>query len=97
MANPENLGPPFDGTKPGPGRPKGSVSLVVSLKNYLEKNPKDIDLIVRKVIKDAQEGDVQARKLIFDRIDGPVQQAIDHTSGGQPIKALIGINIDEDI
>lgn len=92
MANPQNLAPPFDGTKRGPGRPKGTVSLRSRLKGHLERHPEDADVIVLKVIKDAQEGDVQARKLVFEQVDGAVKQKL-AISGDT--EAMFGVLADE--
>ena len=58
------------------GRPPGSISLVSALKKHLKENPDEVKQIVLATIRDAKEGDAQARKLVWDRIDGPVAQQI---------------------
>jgi hypothetical protein len=66
----------------GPGRPKGSVSLVGALRQELTANPGKVKEIVAATIQAAIEGDTSARKLVFDRIDGLVEQGINLNVSG---------------
>lgn len=69
--------PKFEkGWKGGPGRPPGSISLTTLLKKALKERPEDAQAVVAKIIQDAIEGDVAARKLILERVDGAVPQRI---------------------
>jgi hypothetical protein len=52
------------------GKRKGSVSLASALARSLTS--KDADAICRKLISLAKQGDVPALKLLFDRLDGPL-------------------------
>jgi hypothetical protein len=83
------------------GRPKGSKNLSTVLKEMLEEELEVIidgvkvkkafkDLIVRKLIKKANDGDLRAIQEIFDRVEGKAKQEIQHD-----INTGIGIfNID---
>lgn len=64
----------------GPGRPAGSVSLVSALKRELRENPEKLQAIVDATIQAAIEGDTSARKLVFDRIDGPMTEKVEVTN-----------------
>jgi len=92
----ENRNP--DGTfKPGicpnpGGRPKGSVSLKTKLRALLTESAgggKDYaDALVQKTLKDALSGDAQARKLVWEYIEGKPTQQLEH-SGGLTIVDLV--------
>lgn len=100
MANEENIrGHQFPpGTSGNPaGRPKGSRNLATILRGMLEeevdvkvegqapvKKPFN-EVILRRLLKKAADGDTKAIKEIFDRVDGKAQQFIDLSSGGEPI------------
>jgi hypothetical protein len=62
---------------PGPGRPKGSVSLVAKLKAKLEEDPSRADALMESLMLMAEGGDVQAMKVLLDRVDGPVATRIE--------------------
>ena len=64
----------------GPGRPKGSVSLVGALRKELIEHPEKVQEIVDATIQAAISGDTQARKLVFDRIDGPMMEKVEVTN-----------------
>jgi len=51
--------------------------------------------VVEKALEQAKRGDSQARKWLSDYLIGPPQQRIDHTTGGEKIKAYIGFTPDE--
>jgi hypothetical protein len=62
---------------PGPGRPKGSVSITKHLREALEaQDEKQAKQLAQAIILQAAKGNGQAMKAILDRIDGPVVQRI---------------------
>ena len=89
---------PFKPGKSGnpKGRPKGARSLSTILREMLEE-PIDIvvdgkkerrefrEVIIRKLLKKANDGDMRAIQEIFDRVEGKAQQNIDHTTQGEKI------------
>lgn len=92
MANPENIqGHEFKPGQSGnpAGRPKGSKSLSTVLKEMLEEEiTVSIDgqpagkkpfkeVIVRRLLKAANDGDIKAIGTIFDRVDGKAPQHIE--------------------
>lgn len=91
--NPENLkGHEF---KPGEsgnptGRPIGARSLSTILREMLDEEIEIIDgatktkkkfsdIIVRKLLKKANDGDIRAIQEIFDRMEGKAKQELQHT------------------
>lgn len=58
------------------GKAKGAWSLTRAVKAHVEAHPEDAQAIVAKVIEDAKNGDVAARKMLWDRIDGAVPQRV---------------------
>lgn len=90
MPNPENLKEPWKPGDPSPnpaGRPKGSRNLSTILREMLEeeievnidgvKERKKLqDLIIRKLIKKANDGNLRAIEQIFDRVEGKPNQKI---------------------
>ena len=89
------------------GRPKGARSLSTILREMLEE-PIDIvvdgkkerrefrEVIIRKLLKKANDGDMRAIQEIFDRVEGKAQQKIDHTSGGEAIPPVIKVMYEGD-
>jgi hypothetical protein len=71
------------------GRPKGSLSLTDILRRQLQETLQDgsklekAEALVAKLIAVASGGDMQAMKLILDRLEGSPRQAID-LSGSAP-------------
>jgi len=68
----------------GPGRPKGSISLIAILKEKLalidpETNKTGGQLLMEKVLKDAYTKDGQSRKLVMQYAEGMPQQQIETT------------------
>lgn len=70
------------------GRPKGARSLSTILKEMLEeeievnidgvKSKKQFqEVIIRKLIKKANDGDIKAIQEIFDRVEGKSKQVVD--------------------
>ncbi|NLB61838.1 MAG: hypothetical protein GX802_05405 [Clostridiales bacterium] len=43
------------------------------------------EVIIRKLLKKANDGDMRAIQEIFDRVEGKAQQKIDHTTQGEKI------------
>ena len=89
------------------GRPKGARSLSTILREMLEE-PIEIvvdgkkerrefrEVIIRKLLKKANDGDIRAIQEIFDRVEGRAQQKIDHTSGGEAIPPVIKVMYEGD-
>ncbi len=71
------------GNPGGPGRPKGSLSLVSMLKERLEKIPEGkkktyAELFIDKVLKKSiDDEDVQAMRDVLNRVDGLPKQPLD--------------------
>ncbi len=75
-----------DGTfKPGvsgnpDGRPKGSVSLKTVLQERIAEPTEDgtiyADALIDSTLRAALEGDAQARKLVFEHLEGKPHQSI---------------------
>lgn len=64
------------GTPPGPGRPKGSVSIKDKVRQYLESHPEEVEAIVEHFVKNNRE-------LMWQMLEGRPQQ--DVTSDGKAI------------
>lgn len=68
------------------GRPKGSRNLSTILREFLDEEielsdgekKKYKEVIIRKLIKKANDGDLRAITEIFDRVDGKPKQEIHH-------------------
>lgn len=91
MANPNAKPPPEHQFKPGQsgnpkGRPVGARGLSTILREMLEeeidvnidgtKQRKQFgDVIIRKLLKKANDGDIRAITEIFDRVEGKAKQA----------------------
>lgn len=96
MPNPENIEPyKWKEGDPSPnpsGRPKGSRNLSSILREMLEeeievnidgvKSKKQFqEVIIRKLLKKANDGDIRAIMEIFDRVDGKAKQTIEQSGG----------------
>lgn len=72
------------------GKPKGARHMSTLLEKAIKRldkeqhTPHDI-LIIRTLVQRAKRGDMDAIKLIFDRVDGKVTQDIDLTTGGESL------------
>lgn len=79
------------GNPGGPGRPKGSYSLVEAIRRKLEEIPEGKDktygeyFIEQVMKKTVVEGDVAMMRDILNRVDGMPKQSTDITSNGQSI------------
>ena len=58
-----------EGTAPGPGRPKGSISIKDRVRKYLEDHPEDVEEIVKHFVK-------SNRELMWQMLEGRPQQDI---------------------
>lgn len=61
---------------PGPGRPKGSVSITNELKKVLAEDG-NAEKVARALVIHAVKGNAAAIKAVLDRVDGPVKLEID--------------------
>ena len=61
------------------GRPKGSISIKDKVRQHLEKNPKDVEEIVKHFVKNNRE-------LMWQMLEG--RPAQDLTSGEKPLQTL---------
>jgi hypothetical protein len=87
---------PFEPGKSGnpKGRPKGARSLSTILKEMLEEPIEVIhadgtkerrefrEVIIRKLLQKANNGDMRAIQEIFDRIEGKANQTLKHEGEG---------------
>lgn len=93
MPNPENLVGQGFHTDPDrinkDGRPRGSKNLSTILREMLEEEVEVVidgkkekkkfqDVIIRKLVKKANDGDMRAIQEIFDRTEGKAKQEIKH-------------------
>ena len=61
----------------GRGRPKGALSLTNLLRKELTNNKKEKAIeLMKKIIANAGDGNATHSKLIFDRIDGVLDQTV---------------------
>ena len=89
MPNPENLEGQGFHTDPNrinkEGRPKGAKNLSTILKAMLEEDVEVVidgkkerrqfqEVIIRKLLKKANDGDIRAIEQIFDRTEGKAKQ-----------------------
>lgn len=83
------------GNPGGPGRPKGSYSLVEAIRRKLEEIPEGKDktygeyFIEQVMKKTVIEGDVSMMRDILNRVDGMPQQKVDMTTQGDKIGGVI--------
>jgi hypothetical protein len=76
------------GTPPGPGRPKGYVSIKDKVRQYLEDNPSEVESIVKHFV-------TRNRELMWQMLEGRPQQ--DLTSAGEALPSPIyaGLSVQE--
>lgn len=80
------------GNSGGPGRPKGSVSVVAKIKAKFEENPEYFDEWVSKLMEDPKE-----RRAIMEQIDGRPRQSVELSgTDGAPIETIVGMRIIKD-
>lgn len=66
-----------------------------AVKKLLTEHPEKLHELAESLVERMKEGNGQAIKQLLDRLDGPVRSELDLTSGGQPIKRIVGVPIDE--
>lgn len=84
------------------GRPKGKVSLVSILREYLNEIPEGQDKsrarqFIEKELERAMKGDNLARKHVLNYVEGLPKGSVDLTSGGKPIPILGGLTQDNNV
>lgn len=84
------------------GRPKGALNTKTILNKFLSLVKEDVKNPITKerenmtvaeimnlsIIAKAIKGDIKAYREILDRLEGKVQQKIDHTTGGEKISGV---------
>lgn len=70
------------GTPPGPGRPKGSVSIKDKVRQYLESHPEEVEAIVAHFVKNNRE-------LMWQMLEGRPSQQTDVTTAGEAIQPVL--------
>lgn len=68
------------GTPPGPGRPKGSISIMARIKQKFEEDPELFEAYISEVLADPK-----LRAEIIRQIDGSPKQNVDVTSDGKAL------------
>lgn len=76
------------GSKPGPGRPKGSKNRITLLKQEMEEGFRDgsqakVASILNKVLDMAMDGNVQAMKWVWDAHISKASHSEDKTAGAK--------------
>jgi len=80
----------------GPGRPKGSVSVTHFIKELLKANDyEQAKKLAQATIINAAKGNGVALRQILDRIDGPVKEQVDVTSGGEKLIVTVHLPVNE--
>ena len=90
--------------KPGKsGNPNGRPKKDDSMRAILERALEDIEpkskkqykeLVSKRLVVEAINGNVVAAKQIFDRMDGMPPQALDHTTSGEKIEVVFSSSLD---
>lgn len=75
------------------GRPKGTKLLGPVLRRVLEEagaktGQPNYELVARKLVTLAIAGELDAIKVVLDRVDGRVTEHLDHTSDGEPFRTF---------
>ncbi len=88
-SNGENRNPDgtfAEGNPGGPGRPKGSVSIVAKIKAKFEEDPKYFEEWINKLLEDPSN-----RKAVMEQIDGKPKQSVElGGKDGAPIETIVG-------
>ena len=66
-----------------------------AVKKLLAEHPEKLQELAESLVERMKEGNGQAIKQLLDRLDGPVKTELDLTSGNQPIKALVGVDVEK--
>jgi len=72
----DNKGLLVKGTPPGPGRPKGSISIKDKIRKRLQENPDQFDSLVDYYMENEQP---VMRKLLWEMLDGKPKESVDAT------------------
>lgn len=83
------------GPRPGAGRKPEAWKKLANQAASQEIDAEALREIFRTMLSYAKAGQVRAAEFIFDRTVGKVPQPVDVTTGGQPMKALVGVDPDE--
>lgn len=59
------------------GRPKGSVSPRVAIRNHIRANPSELHAIIQAQFDKARDGDTAAYKALTEWIESPMPKQID--------------------
>lgn len=89
-------GKPFDGSKPGPGRPKGSVNKAKLEFNRLLKDIADSEAYQVSLRERALKGDPNLDRAIFDRVLGPVKNITEINAPRPLVVDLLARDTDTD-
>lgn len=60
----------MEGTAPGPGRPKGSISIKDKVRQYLDSHPEEVEEIVEHFVK-------KNRELMWQMLEGRPPQKLE--------------------
>ena len=75
------------------GRPKGSVSIMTHVRRLLANlgpdEKEEAENLAVSLIKLASQGNAVLMKELLARLDGPVRQEVDITSGGEALAVYI--------
>lgn len=84
-------------SQPGPGRPKGSIDFMATVRKLAKDEGQDLPRLVwemsKAMIANAMDGDQQSAKLMLDRLCGTEKEAatlavqVNNLSAGPPVPA----------
>lgn len=81
------------------GRPKSEQAITPALRRLLaakREGKTRAEHVANVLLSLAENGDVNAIKVVLERVDGKVMDHLDLTSGGQPlVKAYVGVDVDK--
>jgi len=91
-------------TDAGPGRPKGQRNFATIYREAIEKIAKSKDItadefeiqLVEQAIRKGFNGDTRFYTDTLDRIHGKAQQAVDLTTGGEPLRVIFDNSFNKD-
>jgi len=82
------------GNPGGPGRPKGSIDFMATIREFAKKEGLDVRQMVWEaglaMFQKAKEGDATAAKLVFDRACGVIEKGVDVDVNVTNVNASIG-------
>jgi hypothetical protein len=78
-----------EGNPGGPGRPKGSVSIVAKIKAKFEEDPEYFEEWINKLLEDPSN-----RKAVMEQIDGKPKQSVElGGKDGAPLEVIVGMRV----